>query len=86
MTLRITLIRPSPSALIKLDGRLTGEDVPELCRVCRQVMGPMSLDLTDLRSVDRQGAGALRELKAKGAEFTGLSPYVRLLVEPQDGV
>ena len=37
MTLRIVAIGPSPSATVKLDGRLTGDEVPELRRVCEGV-------------------------------------------------
>jgi anti-anti-sigma regulatory factor len=82
MTVRIVLVQEGPPGTIKLDGRLTGADVPELNLACQQIKGQLILDLSDLRSLDRQGASALRELRAKGAELTGLSPYARLLVEP----
>jgi ABC-type transporter Mla MlaB component len=83
MTLRIIRVEPGPPATIKLDGRLTVAEVVELRHACEEVKGQLRLDLTDLRSVDRQGVSVLRELQARGAELMGLSPYMRLLLEPR---
>ena len=81
MTLRIIPIGPGPPARMKLDGRLTGEAVLELRRVCEGVKGHLVLDLTDLQFADRQGVGVLRELRAQGTELIGASPYLRLLLD-----
>jgi ABC-type transporter Mla MlaB component len=77
VTLKISATGP---AKLKLDGALTGEEGPELRRACGGVKGRLALDLTDLRSVDRQGVGVLRELRAQGAEIVGASPYIELLL------
>lgn len=84
MTVRMTQIG-DPVAAIKLDGRLTAEDLSEVQRVCRAVKGRLVLDLTGLQFADRQAAGALRELRALGAEIIGTSPYVRLLLDGDSG-
>ena len=81
MTLRIIPIGPGPPATMKLDGRLTGEAVLELRRVCEGVKGPLVLDLTDLQFADRHGVSTLRELRAQGAELIGASPYLQLLLD-----
>jgi len=60
MTLRIVAIGPSPSATVKLDGRLTVDEVPELRRVCEGVRRRLILDLTELRLADREGVSVLR--------------------------
>jgi len=65
---------------LKLDGRLTAEEVPELLRVCVGLTGPVVLDLSDLQSADREGVSALRQLRARGAELAGASPYLCLLL------
>ncbi len=39
------------------------------------------LDLTDLQFAGREGVSVLRELRAQGAELTGTSPYLRLLLD-----
>ena len=86
MTLRISAIEVDPNRL-KLDGRLTAELVPELRRVCAELEANVVLDLTDLRFADRQGVGALRELRAAGARLINVSHYLRLLLgeTPSDG-
>jgi hypothetical protein len=77
VTLKIGATGPTT---LKLDGTLTGVEGPELQRACGGIKGRLTLDLTDLRSVDRQGAGVLRELRAQGAEIVGASPYIQLLL------
>ena len=81
MTLRITPIGPESPAAVKLDGRLTGEEIAELRRACEGVNGRLVLDLTDLQFADRQGVSELRALRAHGAEIAGASTYIRLLLD-----
>ncbi len=81
MTLRISPIGPNPVTRFKLDGRLTVEVVPELVRVSAELREQLVLDLTDLHFADRHGVNVLRELRAQGAELTGASPYLRLLLD-----
>jgi len=80
MTLRITATAPGPPAVLTLDGRLTGDEVDELRRAVDEVGGKVILDLMGLQFADRPGVSVLRELKAHGAEFTGASPYIGLLL------
>jgi anti-anti-sigma regulatory factor len=81
MTLRISSTASGPSATLKIDGRLTGEEVPELRRACEGAEGRLVLDLTDLQSADRQGVSVLQVLRAKGADLIGASPYLQLLLD-----
>ena len=81
MTLRISTVGSAPTMGLKLDGRLTTEEVSELWRVCAELKAPVTLDLSDLQFADRAGARALRELRAHGARFTGASPYIELLID-----
>ena len=80
MTLRITSNGPGPTARLKLDGRLTAEEVLEVRRACAGVEGRLVLDLTDLQFVDRQGVTVLRELRAEWAQLIGVSHYLGLLL------
>jgi anti-anti-sigma regulatory factor len=80
MTLRISAIEADPAGRLKLAGRLTVEVVPELMRVCAGLEANVVLDLTDLQFADRQGVSVLRELKAQGAQFIGVSHYLGLLL------
>jgi len=80
MTLRITSNGPGPTARLKLDGRLTAEEVLEVRRACAGVEGRLVLDLTDLQFADRLGVSVLRELRARGAQLIGVSHYLGLLL------
>ena len=81
MSIRITTIPEPDATVIKIDGRLKGDDIEELARVFREVGGPIALDLTDLQSVDRTFVVLLREAIAKGMELRAASPYVELLLK-----
>jgi ABC-type transporter Mla MlaB component len=81
MTLRITPPGSGPSATLKIDGRLTSEEVAELRHACDRVEGRLILDLSGLQSADRQGVSVLQELRTKGAEFIGASTYLQLLLD-----
>jgi len=81
MTLRISAAGSHATVRLKLDGRLTAEDVPGLLGTCAELEERLVLDLTDLQFADRPGVRALRELRARGAELTGASPYLRLLLD-----
>jgi len=87
MTLRISSGGPGPTGRLKLDGRLTAEEVLELRRVCTAAKGRLVLDLTDLQFADRQGVSVLRDLRAQGAQLIGVSHYLGLLLgeTPSDG-
>lgn len=80
MTLRISSTKPGPTAKLKLDGRLTGEEVLELRRAYAEATGEVVLDLTDLQFADRQGVSVLREIRAQGAQLIGVSHYLGLLL------
>jgi ABC-type transporter Mla MlaB component len=81
MTLRITPAGSGPSATLKVDGRLTSEEVAELRLACDRVEGRLILDLSGLQSADRQGVSVLQELRTKGAELIGASPYLQILLD-----
>ena len=81
MTLRITPAGPGPSATLRVDGRLTSEEVPELRIACARVEGRLVLDLSGLQSADRQGVSVLQALRTKGAELIGASPYLQILLD-----
>jgi hypothetical protein len=82
MTIVITR-PPVESRVLKVDGHLSGEDTDVLLRACDGIPS-LVLDLSELLSADRRGVGVLRELRSRGVIFTGLSPYLDLLLaEPR---
>ncbi len=85
MTLRISPSEPGPTSSLKLDGRLTAEEVLELRQACADAKGRLVLDLTDLQFADRQGVSLLRELRSQGAQLIGVSHYLGLLLGEKPG-
>jgi len=83
MTIRVTTTVDTWGTLLKVDGRLTIEDVNELARAFRSAQGTAALDLSELQSTDHAGMEILRELVALGAEIRGASPYIELLLKPK---
>ncbi len=67
--------------VIRIEGALDGEGAAALRRECRSAGTPARLDLSGLRSADRDGIEVLRALAAEGAELTGASPYILRLLE-----
>lgn len=67
--------------VLRIDGRLTAEELPVLDKTCREIGRPYVLDLSGLQSADAAGSEKLRELAAGGVELRGASPYVQLLID-----
>ena len=67
--------------VLRVDGRLTSEDLDELSREFRAVQGAAVLELSDLQSADRPAVELLQELVSLGAELRGASPYIELLLK-----
>ncbi len=80
MAILITRVDHAERPVLKVDGRLSAEDTDLLVQTCEAVVGPLVLDLSDLRFADRQGVGTLRDLQARGISLIGLSPYLALLL------
>jgi ABC-type transporter Mla MlaB component len=80
VAIRITTTTTDRQTILKVDGRLRADDVEELSRAYRSVIGATSLDLSDLQSADRDGAAILRELVSLGVEVRAATPYIELLL------
>ena len=66
--------------MVRVQGRLARTPATELERICRESPGILSLDLTRLMSADDGGILTLRRLMSDGAQCTGISPYLALLL------
>ncbi len=64
---------------LRLEGHLVGPWVAQLQLSCEQVLGEskrLTLDLTAVSFVDRDGVALLRELKVRGVAITNCSPFI----------
>lgn len=81
MQLRIVVSLEGLKTVVKVDGRLDAEGVPELEKVTRDKTTVLYLDLSGLRLADSQGVAVLLRLQGAGAVIQGASPYLKLLLE-----
>ena len=70
--------------LVRLAGRLSVEQVPELLGICLEVI-PTQIDLTDLVSADVAGIEALQRLRSQGAILLGAPGYLQLKLDSHVG-
>ena len=84
MECRVDVSPESGRTVVRIHGRLGGAAVLELKRACREASGSLILDLTYLMSADDAGIAVLRRLAIDGVPLAGMSPYLRLLLEPEE--
>ena len=65
---------------MRLAGRLSVEQVPELLGVCSDGP-PTQIDLTDLVSADVAGIEALQGLRKRGATLMGAPGYLQMKLD-----
>src|SRR5262245_42581817 len=79
-------VSPEPGrAVVRIQGGLAGVAVRELERLCEDASDPLVLDVTHLLSADDAGIATLKRMWNGGAQLTGVSPYLALLLD-QDKV
>lgn len=83
--MRIDVTSQHGKTVVAVAGWLQGDAVDELARACREIDGPVTLDLTELVATDASGVELLTALRTKGAETSGLSPYLQLLLDGEPG-
>jgi len=79
-----TVPRTCPS-VVRVSGSLAAVHVPDLMGICSNPPNAYRLDLGELVSVDCVGLDALRRLRAAGAEFIRMSPFIELLLGDAPG-
>jgi len=66
--------------VVRLAGRLTIAQVPELLSTCAHG-GPVDLDLSELVSADDAGIEAIRRVRAGGTRLVGAVGYIQLKLD-----
>ncbi len=80
MTIRVSTEAGQTATTIRIEGRLTGADLPDVRATCESAKPPLRLDLSGLKSADTDGIRALRSLSETGAKLHGASPYIHELL------
>ena len=78
----IGIAQESDRRVVKLAGRLSVAQVPELLNACSL---PLELDLSDLVSADSSGIEALQRLRSMGATLVHVPGYLQLKLDSPSG-
>ena len=73
----IGIVTEGDRQIVRLAGRLSVAQVPELLTACADRAG-IELDLSDLLSADASGIETLQRLRRKGATLSGTPGYIQL--------
>ena len=73
------------AVVVRVAGRLTGDAVAQLTEACESTEGNFVLDLSKLMFADDAGVEAIRTLREKGADISGASSFIRLLINDESG-
>ena len=76
----IGIVQKSDRRVVRVAGRLSVDQVPELLKACGEG-GAVELDLTDLVSADVMGIETLQRIRATGANLVGAAGYIQLKID-----
>lgn len=86
MTFRIEYIPKSSGTAVRLSGRLSGNAVVPLKKVCDSIEKPFEMDLSHLLYADEEGVRVIRTFVKKGVRIHGASPFIMLLLNNTSGL
>jgi ABC-type transporter Mla MlaB component len=76
----IGVVTEANRRIVRLAGRLSAAQVPELLTACGE-QRPLELNLSDLVSADAAGIEALQRVRRKGATLVGTPGYIQLKLD-----
>jgi hypothetical protein len=82
--LRVITTTEGQREVVHLAGRICVADVMQLEALHPEDRGALCLDLSQVLSADDAGVATLRSLRRQGAVLRDPSPYLRLLLDPED--
>ena len=80
MAVRLTTEVGQTVTTIRIEGKLTRAELPDLRGACELADPPLQLDLKGLKSADIDGIRALLSLSETGVELKDASPYINQLL------
>ena len=81
MDIRIDIETNGPVEVVQISGRLVEPFIRQLTDVCESMEGNFVLDLSNLIYADDAGVDVIRSLREKGAEISGASSFIKLLID-----
>jgi len=84
VTVRITVVEGVAPRLIRLEGRLTGDEWGELEQAIGDDPTAVCLELSGLRAADAIALDGLRRLRVQGVALRGVPPHLAWRIEDQE--
>lgn len=81
MDIRIDIASKGPVDVVRVSGRLDMFSIQQLTDVCEPMEGNFTLDLSELIFADDSGIDVIRNLREKGADISGASAFIKLLID-----
>jgi hypothetical protein len=81
MTLKVGVLDDAGPRTVALYGRLDMESLAAFAGIVAGLSPGARCDLTELKSADDVGLVVLAQLRDRGVELVGASPYLELLLE-----
>jgi ABC-type transporter Mla MlaB component len=81
VTLKVGVVGDAGLRTVALHGRLDVESLPAFAGIAAGLSPGMRCDLTELKSADDVGVAVLADLRGRGVELVGASPYLELRLE-----
>jgi hypothetical protein len=81
----IGVVQKTDRRLVRLAGRLSVAQVPELLEACAEKALPIEVNLAELMSADAAGIEALQRLRGQGATLVSAPGYLQLKLDTLDG-
>ena len=80
----IGVAREEGQRVVRVAGRLSAAQVPELLRACAEESA-LKVDLADLLSADAAGIETLQQIRGRGATFCEVPGYIQLQLDSPGG-
>jgi ABC-type transporter Mla MlaB component len=81
VTVRFTVTEDRACRRIRLEGRLSADEIAELEQLVGVDPRRAGLDLAELRSADASGLALLRRLRREGVDICGAPPHLVWRIE-----
>jgi hypothetical protein len=77
----IQVVQEGTVRVVRIAGRLTSAQLPDLLTACAETRGSVRVDLTDVISADAIAVDALRHVRHAGADLVGVPRYIQFKLD-----
>lgn len=83
MDYKIDKIKESNTTVVMLSGVLSAKSAHEIDCICKETIGNIRVDVSNVTGYESEGVRFLEEISKKGVALNGVSPFLSLLISEQ---